>query len=781
MKHLWTIAVVVALLLVSVAGAYAQIPPYAKPVTIFQVQSVPLDSLRRLDTLQAAVAGKSLDDSPYWHGADANADTVVLSGVVMVAPNVLTYTLARFNIYIQDTTGAISGLNVLTDDTLALAKSTGIAALDSGMLVRIVGRVTEFGSQNNSLSEMFAYKSGFFTAVTPIQVLGYWNNTTLARPEPIELNVSDFVSGTTPQPSKGEKYESAYARISNVTVVSVNTSSGAFTFQDSLGNQMSMYDGSKWYTLRGHRLSASKYTPPPIGTKLKYIQGIITPQTKAGTCGDYQIMPLYPGPNQQTGQTYAGDIVIARYAPSITTIRRAPTPPKSTDAVTVSWLGKDLNTSGNVDSTFLIYKLSQSSSTWVTVKAATPTFVGADTLYKVVIPAAPKDSLVSYYVSAYAGGTFGTSPDPTIPLYYRVRDNGHSIFDVQYTPYTNGVPGLSFDTVTVRGTVVSDTSSIKEFPTSGAQSGRPSLWIESGSGGWNGVCVWGATSSVGIDTLKIGDSVSVTGVIFDTNSRTVLKALSYTMIQRGVTPPAANVVSISGAGSLSYQIANPPVNGASPFEQWEGTLIQINNPYLYQRNSDDITDGANSCFGELFISSSKTSSFGLRVDDNGVNNFYADTNAYYLSTRYNLDHPQTLNLKKNLILVGQKLAFLRGILDYSFSNYKLEPRTNTDFGAITAVLYQDPGAVVQSYELSQNYPNPFNPSTMIHYAVPANGPVSLKIYNVIGQLVETLVDQVQKSGDYTVAFNASRLGTGMYFYELQAGQFRMVKKMVLVK
>jgi DNA/RNA endonuclease YhcR with UshA esterase domain len=773
----------VILLLAGALTAQAQLPPYAKVVSLSQLQAVSRDSLVLLDSLQSATAGRTLDDSRYWHGADANADTVAITGVVIVAPRTLTYTLARFNMYIQDSTGGMTGLNVLTDDTLSAAKSTGITALDTGMVVTIVARVTEFGSQNNSLSEAFAYKSGFFTAVTPIQILGYWNNTTFARPAPIPVTVDSFAVGTKPMPSRGEKFESMYMRISNVTVVSVNTSSGAFTFQDSLGNQMSMYDGSGWYTYRGHKLSGSRYSAPPVGTKLKYIQGVIVPQTKSGTCGDYQIMPLYPGPKEKTGSTYAGDIAIDRFAPSITTIRRTPTPPHSTDAVTVTWQAKDLNTSGQVDSTFLNYKLQQSGA-WVSVKAPAPTFAGADTLYHVVIPPGAKDSIVSYYVSAYAGGIYGTSPDATIPNYYRVRDTDYSIYDIQYTPYTNGVPGFSFDTLTVRGTIISDTSSIKEFPTSGAQSGRPSLWLQSGSGGWNGVCIWGATAAVGIDTLRIGDSVSVTGVVYDYNGRTVLKVTAYTMIRRGATVPAPNVVSISGAGSLSYQLSNPPVSGASPFEQWEGTLIQITNPYMMQRNSDDATNGSNSCFGEFFISSANTgssSAFGLRVNDNGINEFYADTNAYYLSTRYGLDHPQTPNLKKTLIRLGQRISYLRGILDYSFSFYKLEPRTNADFGTITSVLYEDPTAVVRSYELLQNYPNPFNPATTIRYTVPVGGRVELKVFNTLGQVVETLVDQEQKAGAYVVTFDASRLATGMYLYALRSGDFRMVKKMLLVK
>jgi hypothetical protein len=89
--------------------------------------------------------------------------------------------------------------------------------------------------------------------------------------------------------------------------------------------------------------------------------------------------------------------------------------------------------------------------------------------------------------------------------------------------------------------------------------------------------------------------------------------------------------------------------------------------------------------------------------------------------------------------------------------------------------------VPQVYSLEQNYPNPFNPTTAIEYSVPASGLVTLKIYNVLGQEVATLVNQMQTAGKYRVTFEAGKLATGLYMYRLQAGQFTDVKKMMLIK
>jgi len=85
------------------------------------------------------------------------------------------------------------------------------------------------------------------------------------------------------------------------------------------------------------------------------------------------------------------------------------------------------------------------------------------------------------------------------------------------------------------------------------------------------------------------------------------------------------------------------------------------------------------------------------------------------------------------------------------------------------------------FALEQNYPNPFNPTTNIQYSVPARTMVSLKIYNVIGQEVATLVNQEKEAGSYAVSFDASKLSSGVYFYRLQAGGNIDSKKLVLVK
>ncbi len=89
--------------------------------------------------------------------------------------------------------------------------------------------------------------------------------------------------------------------------------------------------------------------------------------------------------------------------------------------------------------------------------------------------------------------------------------------------------------------------------------------------------------------------------------------------------------------------------------------------------------------------------------------------------------------------------------------------------------------VPQVYSLSQNYPNPFNPATKINFAIPKQGLVTMKIYDVLGREVRTLVNEVKNAGNYTVDFNASELSSGVYFYKLESQGFSDIKKMMLIK
>jgi len=88
---------------------------------------------------------------------------------------------------------------------------------------------------------------------------------------------------------------------------------------------------------------------------------------------------------------------------------------------------------------------------------------------------------------------------------------------------------------------------------------------------------------------------------------------------------------------------------------------------------------------------------------------------------------------------------------------------------------------ITGFKLSQNYPNPFNPSTHLEFWIPDLGFVSLKVYNVIGKEVKTLVNEIKPAGIYSLEFDGSNLPSGIYYYKIESGDFTQVRKMILLK
>jgi outer membrane protein assembly factor BamB/fibronectin type 3 domain-containing protein len=108
-------------------------------------------------------------------------------------------------------------------------------------------------------------------------------------------------------------------------------------------------------------------------------------------------------------------------------------------------------------------------------------------------------------------------------------------------------------------------------------------------------------------------------------------------------------------------------------------------------------------------------------------------------------------------------------------------RTGLPIGKTVTQVGEPEIQIPEVLSLSQNYPNPFNPSTTIRYDLPKQSFVTLKIYDLLGREVATLVNEVRHAGFYTVRWDASRLSSGVYFYTLRAGEFRETKRMILMK
>ncbi len=99
----------------------------------------------------------------------------------------------------------------------------------------------------------------------------------------------------------------------------------------------------------------------------------------------------------------------------------------------------------------------------------------------------------------------------------------------------------------------------------------------------------------------------------------------------------------------------------------------------------------------------------------------------------------------------------------------------------TVLSVEEKDIIVKEHKLNQNYPNPFNPTTRISWQTPAGSWQTLKVYDILGNEVATLVDEYRDAGKYEITFNASNLASGVYFYRLKAGNFIETKKMILLR
>ncbi len=137
---------------------------------------------------------------------------------------------------------------------------------------------------------------------------------------------------------------------------------------------------------------------------------------------------------------------------------------------------------------------------------------------------------------------------------------------------------------------------------------------------------------------------------------------------------------------------------------------------------------------------------------------------------------------------------VKSVTDYFTKEVIVQTVNNNAFDvtipAYGAVIYKlhdqtvgvdDENEVVHSFTLEQNYPNPFNPTTNIKFSIPENGLVSLKVYNVLGEVVADLLNKELVAGNHSVDFNAANLTSGIYFYTLTSGNLVSTKKMLLLK
>jgi len=723
-----------------VTSSFAQFPL----TTLRQIQQVPAESLLVADGLQNNKPSRwTLQKSSKAHTPPLPGDTVRVRALCVVPAKVLTFNQAGYTMLLYDSSlaypwGGIFGrVNLATDTTQAI--TDGILNVSRGDIVEVTGWIAEFPTNSmNSLTQFNFVPNRPFTIIASGRPI----------PAPIRKNVSDFYrdifSGGTVRYSTGEMYEGLYVELINLQVnFRVNATRGTFSSIDAFGDEITMYDASKFFTLGHGTIIGPPDTTwqriyPQAGTLIDTLRGFITTVSGSENPRGYRIAPAF------RSDYVSRNIVL----PSITQHRRNPIIVRSDSLGRISV--RVTRQTAAITSVQLLYSINNGAFT-------TLPMIFSDTTYKANIPLQVENTFVKYFIkatdslnnsiilanSAISGASLDTSKGF---FFYTVLNRALTIQDIQSTPFRNGRSGYLGASVSLRGVVTADTAHIRL-----AAAGALPWYMQTGTAPWNGIWFYDTLSA--LKNLRNGDSITVTG--------TVAEQFDVTRLQAITSPP---ILHVSGATvpnplTLTTGAFGPNVaNGASSAEPYEGMLAQFNNvtvtdvaPIFSDPTEFEVDDGS----GPILVRRDGTHTFS---------NVRADT-----------------ILGRTILKLNDRISFLRGVIYFAFNRYKIVPRRNTDFGVVTGVDIQRDPTVPAEYALEQNYPNPFNPATVIEYDLPLQKPVTLKIYNVLGQEVRTLVNEVQESGKYRVRFDGASVATGVYFYRLEAAEFSQVRKMLLLK
>ncbi|MBK7631989.1 MAG: SBBP repeat-containing protein [Ignavibacteriales bacterium] len=241
-------------------------------------------------------------------------------------------------------------------------------------------------------------------------------------------------------------------------------------------------------------------------------------------------------------------------------------------------------------------------------------------------------------------------------------------------------------------------------------------------------------------------------------------------------------IAIDDSGNVYVTGQSTDVNGSTPdyatikynslgVEQWVSRYTGIQN------NSGD---GAASLvldnLGNVYVTGTSGSFSGTKADYATVK--YNSLGVQQWAERYNGPPGNGIDQAKSIVLDNQGNVYVTGSSAGS--------GTSVDFATIKysqtpTGINQTEYSLPEKYSLHQNYPNPFNPSTVIKYQLPISSQVIIKVYDVLGKEVATLVNEEKPAGRYQVNWNASNLSSGIYFYKIQSGSFVETKKMILLK
>jgi len=287
-------------------------------------------------------------------------------------------------------------------------------------------------------------------------------------------------------------------------------------------------------------------------------------------------------------------------------------------------------------------------------------------------------------------------------------------------------------------------------------------------------------------------TLNTTSVPYYFNSTTVDATLSKTSSDNEAIK-GREIVFNNGKSNLIFEVNNIKVDGKTiDFVEIEDTTVTKSNEEaisLFETESFFLTDKSNFSFDVNYTLIDKENlerQFGFEYQLVDINTNIAIGVLEKIETsKLDSEEESSVSYTINTEGIGSKQVKLKLVVAKNVAdNIAIISTfsTKSDLAkASNKVISFDETLSITDYALEQNYPNPFNPSTVIKYQIPNDGLVSLKIYDITGQEVKTLINQEQSKGRYEINFDASNLSSGVYFYRLTSGSYTKSMKMMLVK
>jgi hypothetical protein len=656
-------------------------------------------------------------------------DTVIIRGVVSIPPvvnfpddtrKIMIAGNRNHAIYLQDQNAVeFAGMPIICDTANV---ASNFIRLKKGQLIEVPIRITAFPSNN---------KLGTTQGEVLSNGIVEFIDDEISLPAPPAVLVSNFNSGkvtaATYNVASGGKYVGMKVEFSNLIVsssVKGTNQRSTIILSDADGNEIYLRDQSNHY--RTDAVQLGTYTAPTEGTKIKKIRGYISTNNIAGQPVPFMISP---------GMPEDLELDMGSAPPVITSIRSTRTKafPTSSETVPIAiGVKQGALPITSVKAYFTFNGTSLDSTNAQKVN---------DTLYTATIPTYSGiqngSALAKWYVRVNdeSGLSLKSPLGDTTGYYYRILDRTPKIADIREKLQANGGSVYEGFSISITGTV---TASASDIPNEVVNA--PRVYIQDAITPYSGLFIRTTSPSSIVRAFPRGAKVKVTGIIRENFGVTSIDS---------VNAQETQLISTDGDAITPVLVSTTDFSrksqGTNSAEQWESMLVKFQNLIVTDTNADGASNFGEFNVVDASLYNSATESLSkMRVEtDDGSTTYGSSSSA-----------------GKTVLSRGTGIKDLTGIMFFSFGNYKLVPRTNTDIELGSVSVEQD--AIIGQFEI---VPHPVRSIATIQCEINTTKQPILKIMNLSGQELFTIETFNQKDNIHS-AMIPSGLSAGMYLFKM---------------